>query len=50
VQVRVTPTGDWVYWALGGVAGAILLLGVWRSVRRRPQDEPEPAAARQAAS
>ncbi|WP_270887071.1 DUF6049 family protein [Pedococcus sp. 5OH_020] len=36
VLVRVTPTGDWVYWGLGGVAGAILLLGVVRSVRRRP--------------
>jgi hypothetical protein len=36
VQVRVTPTGDWLYWALGGVAGVILVLGIWRSVRRKP--------------
>jgi hypothetical protein len=36
VRVQVTPTGDWVYWVLGAVAGAILLLGVWRSLRRRP--------------
>ncbi len=36
VQVQVTPTGDWVYWTLGGVAGIILVLGIWRSVRRRP--------------
>ena len=40
VQVRVTPTGDWVYWALGGIASAILLLGIWRSVRRRPEEQP----------
>lgn len=37
VRVQVTPTGDWVYWVLGGVAGAILLLGVWRSLRHRPR-------------
>ena len=36
VVVRVTPTGDWVYWTLGAVAGIILLLGIWRSIRRRP--------------
>ena len=28
VQVQVTPTGDWVFWALGGVAGLILVLGI----------------------
>ena len=27
VQVRVTPTGNWVYWGLGGVGGAHPLLG-----------------------
>jgi len=36
VQVRVTPTGDWVYWVLGGVALLILLLGLVRTFRRRP--------------
>ena len=36
VQVRVTPTGNWVYWGLGGAAGLILLLGIVRTVRRRP--------------
>jgi hypothetical protein len=36
VRVQVTPTGDWVYWVLGALAGVILLLGVWRSLRRRP--------------
>jgi hypothetical protein len=39
VLVRVTPTGDWVYWGLGGLAGAILLVGIVRSVRRRPEDQ-----------
>jgi hypothetical protein len=37
VLVQVTPTGDWVYWTLGGFAGIILLLGIWRSVRRKPE-------------
>jgi hypothetical protein len=43
--VRVTPTGDWIYWGLGGLAGAILLLGIWRSVRRGPRETPQPTAA-----
>jgi hypothetical protein len=36
VEVHVTPTGDWVYWSLGGVALVILLLGIVRSFSRRP--------------
>ncbi|GAA2166709.1 DUF6049 family protein [Pedococcus bigeumensis] len=40
VQVRVTPTGHWIYWGLGGVAGAILLLGIVRTFRRRPGTAP----------
>jgi hypothetical protein len=36
VQVRVTPTGDWVYWTLGAFAGIVLVLGIWRSVRHKP--------------
>ena len=35
VQVRVTPTGDWVYWGLGGLGGVILLVGLVRSFGRR---------------
>ena len=42
VQVRVTPTGHWIYWGLGGVAGAILLLGIVRTFRRRPGSGPDP--------
>jgi hypothetical protein len=52
VQVQVTPTGDWVYWTLGGVAGIILVLGIWRSVRRKPTPrnaaEPVPTPERTA--
>ena len=36
VQVRVTPTGNWVYLVLGGVAALVLALGIVRTVRRRP--------------
>ena len=43
VQVRVTPTGNWVYWGLGGLALVILLLGIVRTVRRRPGHRAHPA-------
>ena len=36
VMVRVTPTGNWVYLVLGGVAALVLVLGIVRTVRRRP--------------
>ena len=50
VQVRVTPTGNWVYLALGGVAALVLLLGIVRTVRRRPnRSTPGPGADPQAA-
>ena len=52
VLVQVTPTGDWVYWTLGAIAGIILLLGIWRSVRRKPAPrnaaEPVPTPERTA--
>jgi hypothetical protein len=34
VNVRVQPTGTWLYWVLGGLASIILLLGTYRSLRR----------------
>ncbi len=37
VRVRVTPTGDGVYWALGGFAGLILVIGLFRTYRKRPR-------------
>ncbi len=35
MQVRVQPTGAWIYWVLGSVAGIILVLGLWRALRPR---------------
>lgn len=42
VRISVTPTGDWMYWALGGIAGTILGVGIWRGLRRGKP--PVPAA------
>lgn len=42
VEVRVQPMGDWLYWALGGVAGVILVLGLWRTLRPK-NTAPSPA-------
>lgn len=36
LRVRVRPTGIWIYWLLGGAAGAILVLGLARALRPRP--------------
>ena len=37
--VRVSPTSDWIYWLLGGLAGLVILIGIVRTVLRR---HPEP--------
>ena len=34
LDVRVQPTGTWLYWVLGGLAGLVLVLGLVRAVRR----------------
>lgn len=34
VNVRVQPTSTWIYWVLVGLASVILVLGVYRSLRR----------------
>lgn len=34
VDVRVQPPGTWLYWVLGGLAGLVLVLGTYRSLRR----------------
>lgn len=39
VQVRVQPMGSWIFWVLLGVAGVILVIGLWRALR--PRREPE---------
>lgn len=45
--VRVQPTGVWIYWLLGGVAGVILVLGLWRALRpagtRRDAEPTDPS-------
>ena len=43
VNVRVQPTGTWLYWVLGGLASITLLLGIYRSLRRgsAPRATPE---------
>ena len=44
VDVQVRPTGIWIYWVLGGVAGVILILGLARALRRPSAGtEQEPA-------
>jgi hypothetical protein len=42
MQVRVQPTGAWIYWVLGTVAGIILVLGLWRALRPRPTGTASP--------
>lgn len=36
IDVRVQPTGVWVYWVLGGIAGLVLVLGLARALRSSP--------------
>jgi hypothetical protein len=48
VDVRVQPPGTWLYWVLGGLAGMVLVLGTYRSLRRgstrgsRPEAQEQP--------
>jgi hypothetical protein len=44
VDVRVQPTSTWLYWVLAAVAGIILVLGTYRSVRRGSTRASRPAA------
>ena len=44
VNVRVQPTSTWIYWVLGGMAGIILVLGIYRSVRRGSSRAPRHTA------
>jgi hypothetical protein len=38
-SVRVSPTSDWIYWVLGGLAAAVIVVGIVRTVlRRHPSD------------
>lgn len=50
VRISVTPTGDWMYWVLGSIAGTILVVGIWRGVRHgHPTHAVSEAAAAAAA-
>ena len=44
VNVRVQPTNTWIYWVLGTLAGIILVLGIYRSLRRGSTRASRPAA------
>jgi hypothetical protein len=44
VNVRVQPTSTWLYPVLGGLASIILVLGVYRSLRRGSTRASHPAA------
>ncbi len=44
VSVQVRPTGIWIYWVLGAVAGVILILGLARALRPRPPSSASSAA------
>ncbi|GGK73668.1 DUF6049 family protein [Ornithinimicrobium pekingense] len=37
VSVRVQPTGVWIYWVLGSIAGLVLVLGLVRARRTAPR-------------
>ncbi|MDO5739153.1 MAG: DUF6049 family protein [Ornithinimicrobium sp.] len=37
VEVRVQPTGVWIYWVLGSIAGIVLVLGLVRTLRSTPR-------------
>lgn len=39
--LNVRPTDTWLYWALGIVAGPILVIGLWRALSRGPRDPHE---------
>lgn len=42
VSVHVQPTGTWIYWVVGIVAGLILALGLFRTLRRGSAHRPAP--------
>jgi len=46
VNVRVQPTNTWIYWVLGGLAGLVLVLGTYRSLRRGSTRASRPSAVR----
>lgn len=45
VDVRVQPTGVWIYWVLGGLAGLVLVLGLRRALTSGPTEHRAPTPA-----
>lgn len=45
VKINVHPTSGWIMWVLGVLAGLILVIGLWRAVRRGPRTASAPAAS-----
>lgn len=41
LSLNVRPTGSWMYWALGLIAGPIAVVGVYRTLRRGPRPTTE---------
>ncbi|WP_289233120.1 DUF6049 family protein [Barrientosiimonas endolithica] len=41
LEFNVRPTGTWLYWVMGAVAGPILVVGLYRSLRRGPRPHNE---------
>ncbi|MBD2760662.1 hypothetical protein IEE94_14245 [Yimella sp. cx-573] len=37
LKINVRPTSTWIYWVLGIVGGLVLVIGLWRSLRRGPR-------------
>jgi Family of unknown function (DUF6049) len=44
VEVRVQPTSTWIFWVLGGLASMVLVLGIYRSLRRGSTRASRPTA------
>lgn len=42
LKINVHPTSGWIMWVLGALAGLILVVGLWRAVRRGPRTASAP--------
>jgi hypothetical protein len=47
LKINVHPTSGWIMWVLGALAALILVIGLWRAVRRGPRTASVPAPAGQ---
>lgn len=44
LKINVHPTSGWIMWVLGVLAGLVLLIGLWRALRRGPRTASDPSA------